>query len=100
MSVCHIFENLNLSSHWLADFINKSTKLITLPNQTCSGGRGEGGPSEVRKRIAPKHCAAARIKERSNWNYSNLKCLNIEVVVIVVVVVMLISIRYGKNGKI
>ena len=29
-----------ISSHCLADFINKSTKLINLPIETCSGGRG------------------------------------------------------------
>ena len=34
--------------------------------------RGRGaGPREVIKRKSPKHCAAARIKERSNSNSSN-----------------------------
>ena len=68
-------QNLNLSSYCLVDFINKSTKLLNLPNRTITTTtRGGGvGLSEARMSEAPKHCAAARIKERSNRNSRIIK---------------------------
>ena len=42
-------QNLNLSLHCLADFINKSTKLLNLPNQTITTTR------TGKKKAVPEH---------------------------------------------
>ena len=55
-----IFQNLNLSSHSLDDFKNKSTKLLNLTNQTITTStRGEGrdwGWGEVQTKRGSAKC--------------------------------------------